>query len=134
MKQKLLYNDDYFNYLFILMRYGAGVINRRIRVKIFIYLEYDNIKFAVINDKKRNRLIVYVYEREDKFFKYLGQINIYGYYPKQVRKIFYSLQKKIQENAEYRERLLSSTITISRKQSQNYKWFIKSQSFKNGGK
>lgn len=124
-KDTLLYNDNYFNYLFILMRYGAGVIRRRKRKNgIFIYLGYENIRFAIINDKKHNRLMLFVYERDKKtrYFEYLGQINIYGYYPKQVRKILYNTQKKIQENDEYRQRLLNSTITISRKGANLYKW------------
>lgn len=107
------------------MKYGAEVERRRIRAKVFLFLQYDQVKLAVLNDKFRNRLIVFVYYKgleEGDLHEYVGQINIYGYYPRQVRKIFYSLQKKIRENTDgYRDRLKEKNITISRSRSQNYK-------------
>jgi len=120
-----IYTDSYFKFLFILMKYGAEVQRRRIRAKVFIFLQYDQVKLAILNDKFRNRLIVFVYYKgleEGDLHEYVGQINIYGYYPRQVRKIFYSLQKKIRENTDgYRDRLREKNITISRSRSHNYK-------------
>lgn len=124
MSKGAIYTDDYFRYLFILMKYGAEVERRRIRAKIFLFLQYDRVKLACLNDKKRNRLVVFVYykeEGENKFFEYLGQINIYGYYPKQVRKIFYNMQKKIRENTDgYRDKVREKLVTISKNKSYNY--------------
>jgi hypothetical protein len=128
MADTLLYNDNYFRYLFILMKYGADVKRRRIRATIFLFLEYKRVRFGIVNDKKKNRLLIFVYYKEtaeQKLFEYLGEVRIYGYYPKQVRKILYNLQKKIRENAEYRERIIKSPVTISRKRGQNYKRWIK---------
>lgn len=120
-----IYTDDYFKFLFILMKYGADVIRRRIRAKIFLFLQYEQVKLAILNDKKRNRLIIYVYYKglEDKdLFEYVGQVNIYGYYPRQVRKILYGLQLKIRENTDgYRDRLREKNITLSRSRAWNYK-------------
>ncbi len=123
-----IYTDEYFRYLFILMKYGADVERRRIRAKVFLFLQYERIKFAILNDKKRNRLIMFVYYKEDvenALHEYVGQINIYGYYPKQIRKIFYSLQKRIRDNENgYRDRLAEKSIVISRSRSWNYKRFM----------
>lgn len=120
-----IYTDDYFKFLFILMKYGADVIRRRIRAKIFLFLQYEQVKLAILNDKKRNRLIIYVYYKgleEKDLFEYVGQVNIYGYYPKQVRKILYGLQIKVRENTEgYRDRLREKNITLSRSRAWNYK-------------
>lgn len=120
-----IYTDSYFKFLFILMKYGADVVRRRIRAKMFLFLQYEQVKFAILNDKNRNRLIIYVYYKglEDKdLFEYVGQINIYGYYPRQVRKILYNLQKQIRENTDgYRDRLKTKNITLSRSRSWNYK-------------
>lgn len=132
MANNLLYNDNYFHYLFILMKYGAEVLRRRIRAKVFLFLEYERVRFGILNDKKKNRLLIFVYYKEtenQKLFKYLGEVRIYGYYPKQVRKILYNLQKKIRENDEYRERISKSSIAISRKAGQAYQRWIK----RNGG-
>lgn len=119
------YTDDYFRYLFILMKYGADVQRRRIRAKIFLFLQYEQVKFAILNDKKRNRLIMFVYYKEEAdkaLYEYVGQINIYGYYPKQVRKIFYGLQKKVRENIDgYRDELRLKNKTISKSRAHNYK-------------
>ena len=120
-----IYTDDYFKFLFILMKYGADVVRRRIRAKIFLFLQYEQVKLAILNDKRRNRLIIYVYYKglEDKdLFEYVGQVNIYGYYPRQVRKILYGLQIKVRENTEgYRDRLREKNITLSRSRAWNYK-------------
>jgi hypothetical protein len=120
-----IYTDNYFKYLFILMKYGADVIRRRIRVKMFIFLQYEQVKMAILNDSSNNRLVVYIYYKELKAedsFEYIGQVNIYGYYPRQVRKILYNLQKQIRENTDgYRDRLKNKNITISRSRSWNYK-------------
>lgn len=120
-----IYTDNYFKYLFILMKYGADVIRRRIRVKMFIFLQYEQVKMAILNDSSNNRLVVYIYYKELKaedFFEYVGQVNIYGYYPRQVRKILYNLQKQIRENTDgYRDSLKTKNITISRSRSWNYK-------------
>ena len=120
-----IYTDDYFKFLFILMKYGADVVRRRIRAKIFLFLQYEQVKLAILNDKRRNRLIIYVYYKglEDKdLFEYVGQVNIYGYYPKQVRKILYGLQIKVRENTDgYRDRLREKNITLSRSRAWNYK-------------
>jgi hypothetical protein len=110
------------------MKYGAGVLRRRIRAKIFLFLEYERVRFAILNEKKKNRLLIFVYYKEtqeQKLFKFLGEIRVYGYYPKQVRKILYTLQKKIRENDQYRERVSKSSVTISRKRGQAYKRWIK---------
>jgi len=119
------YTDDYFRYLFILMKYGADIQRRRIRAKIFLFLQYEQVKFAILNDKKRNRLIMFVYYKEEAdkaLYEYVGQINIYGYYPKQVRKIFYGLQKKVRENIDgYRDQLRIKNKTISKSRAYNYK-------------
>jgi hypothetical protein len=123
--QGAIYTDSYFRYLFILMKWGAEVQRRRIRVKIFLFLQYERVKLAILNDKKRNRLVMFVYykEAEDKAqYEFIGQINIFGYYPKQVRKILFGLQKRIRENTDgYRDRLKEKNITISRAVSWNYK-------------
>ncbi len=107
------------------MKWGAEVQRRRIRVKIFLFLQYERVKLAILNDKKRNRLVMFVYykEAEDKAqYEFIGQINIFGYYPKQVRKILFGLQKRIRENTDgYRDRLKEKNITISRAVSWNYK-------------
>ena len=120
-----IYTDSYFKFLFILMKYGADVFRRRIRAKIFLFLQYEQVKLAILNDKRRNRLIIYVYYKglEDKdLFEYVGQVNIYGYYPRQVRKILYGLQIKVRENTDgYRDRLREKSITLSRSRAWNYK-------------
>lgn len=125
MAQGAIYTDSYFRYLFILMKWGAEVQRRRIRVKIFLFLQYERVKLAILNDKKRNRLVMFVYykEAEDKAqYEFIGQINIFGYYPKQVRKILFGLQKRVRENTDgYRDRLKEKNITISRAVSWNYK-------------
>ena len=75
-----IYTDSYFKFLFILMKYGADVFRRRIRAKIFLFLQYEQVKLAIINDKKRNRLLIYVYYKgleEKDLFEYVGQVNIY---------------------------------------------------------
>ena len=119
------YSDEYFRYLFILMKWGADVQRRRIRAKIFLFLQYDRVKLAILNDKKRNKLVMFVYYKENTekaVYEYVGQINIFGYYPKQVRKILYGLQTKIRENTDgYRDRLKEKNITISRARAWNYK-------------
>ena len=120
-----IYTDSYFRFLFILMKYGADIERRRIRASIFLFLQYKQVKLAVLNDKKRNRLVVFVYYKKDEekaLFEYVGQVMIYGYYPRQVRKIFYNLQKKIRENENgYRERIAEKAIVISRSRAYNYK-------------
>ncbi len=119
-----IYTDNYFNYLHILMKYGAGVLRRRKRATIFIFLEYEKLRFGIVNDKKLKRLLVFVYYKkdEDSKFEPLGQINIHGYYPKQVRKILYEVQKKLRDNIDgYRDRLEQKTIVISRSSNFNYK-------------
>ena len=125
MAHGAIYTDSYFRYLFILMKYGSDVIRRRIRAKVFLFLQYEQVKLGILNDKKRNRLVMFVYykEEEDKAqYEFIGQINIFGYYPKQVRKILFGLQKKIRENTDgYRDRLKEKNITISRAVSWNYK-------------
>ena len=107
------------------MKWGAEVQRRRIRAKIFLFLQYDRVKFAILNDKKRNKLVMFVYYKEDSekaLYEYIGQINIFGYYPKQVRKILFGLQKQIRENTDgYRDRLKEKNITISRARAWNYK-------------
>jgi len=107
------------------MKYGSDVIRRRIRAKVFIFLQYDRVKLGILNDKKRNRLIMFVYYKEDDekaLYEYVGQINIFGYYPKQVRKILYGIQIKVRENTDgYRDRLKEKNITISRARAWNYK-------------
>ena len=119
------YTDEYFRYLFILMKWGAEVQRRRIRAKIFLFLQYEQVKFAILNDKKRNRLVMFVYYKEDSekaLYEYVGQINIFGYYPKQVRKILFGLQKKIRENTDgYRDKLKIKNNTISKSRAWNYK-------------
>ena len=119
------YSDEYFRYLFILMKWGADVQRRRIRAKIFLFLQYERVKLAILNDKKRNKLVMFVYYKENTekaVYEYIGQINIFGYYPKQVRKILYGLQTKIRENTDgYRDRLKEKNITISRARAWNYK-------------
>ena len=128
MADNLLYNDRYFHYLFILMKYGAGVRRRRIRVKTFLFLEYERIRFGIVNDKNKNRLLVFVYYKEteeQKLFEYLGEVRIYGYYPKQVRKIFYNLQKRIREDEQYRERVAKSSVTIIRKRGKAFQRWLK---------
>ena len=125
MAQGAIYTDSYFRYLFILMKWGADVQRRRIRVKIFLFLQYERVKLAILNDKKRDRLVMFVYYKEDEDkaqYEFIGQINIFGYYPKQVRKILFGLQKRIRENTDgYRDRLKEKNITISRAVSWNYK-------------
>ena len=125
MKTGASYTDEYFRYLYILMKWGAEVQRRRIRAKIFLFLSYDRVKFAILNDKKRNKLVMFVYYKEDSekaLYEYVGQINIFGYYPKQVRKILFGLQKQIRENTDgYRDRLKEKNITISRARAWNYK-------------
>lgn len=120
-----IYTDSYFKFLFILMKYGADVVRRRIRAKIFLFLQYEQVKLAILNDKSKNRLTIYVYYKgleEKDLFEYVGQVNIYGYYPRQVRKILYGLQIKIRENTEgYRDRLREKSITLSRSRAWNYK-------------
>lgn len=126
------YSDNYFNYLFILMRYASFVTRRRIKNKIFIFLEYSptedrkdgDIRIAILNDKRKNRLVLFIYtkDKEDIEFKYLGEIRIYGYYPKQVRKILYNIQKKIRENDKgYRDKITTKPVTISKARSAAYK-------------
>lgn len=107
------------------MKYGSNVLRRRIRARIFLFLQYERLKFAILNDKRKNRLVIFVYykeEDEEAFYEYVGQINIYGYYPKQVRKILYTIQNKIRENTDgYRDRLKTKNITISKSRNWNYK-------------
>ena len=107
------------------MKWGADVQRRRIRAKIFLFLQYDRVKLAILNDKKRNKLVMFVYYKEDSekaLYEYVGQVNIFGYYPKQVRKILFGLQKQIRENTDgYRDRLREKNITISRARAWNYK-------------
>jgi len=110
------------------MKYGAGVQRRRIRTKIFLFLEYNRVRLGIVNDKNKNRLLVFVYYKEteeQELFEYLGEVRIYGYYPKQVRKIFYNLQKRIREDVQYRERIAKSSVTISRKRGQAYQKWLK---------
>ena len=125
MAHGAIYTNSYFRYLFILMKYGSDVIRRRIRAKVFLFLQYDRVKLGILNDKKRNRLIMFVYYKEDDekaLYEYVGQINIFGYYPKQVRKILYGIQIKVRENTDgYRDRLKEKNITISRARAWNYK-------------
>lgn len=125
MAKVAIYTDDYFRYLFILMKYGSDIIRRRIRAKIFLFLQYDRVKFGILNDKNKNRLLMFVYykeDEEDSLYEYVGQINIYGYYPKQIRKILYGLQQKIRENTDgYRDKLKQKNITLSRSRAWNYK-------------
>ena len=125
MAKGAIYTDDYFRYLFILMKYGSEIIRRRIRAKIFLFLQYDRVKFGILNDKNKNRLLMFVYykeDEEDSLYEYVGQINIYGYYPKQIRKILYGLQQKIRENTDgYRDKLKQKNITLSRSRAWNYK-------------
>ena len=68
---------------------------------------------------------MFVYYKEDSekaLYEYVGQINIFGYYPKQVRKILYGLQKKIRDNTdEYRDKLKIKNNTISKSRAWNYK-------------
>lgn len=128
MENNLLYNDNYFKYLYILMRYGADVKRRRIRAKVFLFLEYERIRFGILNDKKKNRLLIFIYYKESeeqKLFEYLGEVRVYGYYPKQVRKIVYNLQKKIKEDNEYRERISKTTVIISRKRGKAFQRWLK---------
>lgn len=124
-----IYTDSYFRYLFILMRYGADIERRRRKGDIFIFLQYNRVKFAILNDKKRNRIMLLVYYKEDAekaFYEYVGQINIFGYYPKQIRKILYGLQKRIRDNEDgYRDRLQKKNITISRARAWNFKRYTK---------
>ena len=125
MAQGAIYTDSYFRYLFILMKYGADVVRRRIRAKVFLFLQYDSVKLGILNDKKRNRLVMFVYYKEpteNALYEYVGQINIFGYYPKQVRKILYGIQIKVRENTDrYRDRLREKNITISRSRAWNFK-------------
>lgn len=124
-KTGAIYTDGYFRYLYILMKYGADVVRRRIRAKVFLFLQYDSVKLGILNDKKRNRLIMFVYYKEpteNSLYEYVGQINIFGYYPKQVRKILYGIQIKVRENIDgYRDKLKEKNITISRSRAWNYK-------------
>lgn len=107
------------------MKYGSDIIRRRIRAKIFLFLQYDRVKFGILNDKNKNRLLMFVYykeDEEDSLYEYVGQINIYGYYPKQIRKILYGMQQKIRENIDgYRDKLKQKNITLSRSRAWNYK-------------
>lgn len=125
MAQGAIYTDSYFKYLFILMKYGSDVIRRRIRAKVFIFLQYDSVKLGILNDKKKNRLIMFVYYKkpeENALYEYVGQINIFGYYPKQIRKILYGIQIKVRENTDgYRDKLAQKNITVSRARAWNYK-------------
>lgn len=128
MNNNLLYNDNYFRYLYFLMRYGADIKRRRIRAKIFLFIEYERVRFGILNDKKRNRLVIFVYYKEtveQPLFVSLGEIRIYGYYPKQVRKILYNVQKRIKEEDEYRERVSKSSVTISRKRAKAFQRWTK---------
>jgi hypothetical protein len=124
-KPSTYFSDSYFRYLFILMKYGADVFRRRIRAKIFLFLQYDRVKLAVINDKKFNRLVIFAYykkEEEKALFEYVGLIKIYGYFPKQVRKIIYHLQKDIRENKDgFRDKLKHKDKIISRSIAWNYR-------------
>lgn len=129
--KNLEYNDSYFNYLFILMRYASFVTRRRIKVKEFIFLEYaptglrkdGDIRIIIINDRKRKALILFIYtlDKETDKFKPLGEARIYGYYPKQVRKILYNLQNKIRDDREYRQKFYEGIVTISRNRNYYYK-------------
>jgi hypothetical protein len=131
MHKGATYSDNYFNYLFILMRYASFVTRRRIKNKILLFLEYSptgdikdgDIRFVIINDKNKNRLLMFVYTKTevDDVFKYLGEVRIFGYYPKQVRKILYNVQKKIREEDEYRNKIAKKPVTISKARSSAYK-------------
>lgn len=128
------YSDNYFNYLFVLMRYASFITRRRIKNKLFLFLEYSptgnikegDIRFVILNDKIRNRLTLFIYDKTEQSieFEYLGEVRIYGYYPKQVRKILYNLQKKIREDADYRDKIIKKTVVISRARAANYKRWI----------
>jgi len=131
MHKGATYSDNYFNYLFILMRYASFVTRRRIKNRILLFLEYSptgdikdgDIRFVIINDKNKNRLLMFVYTKTevDDVFKYLGEVRIFGYYPKQVRKILYNVQKKIREEDEYRNKIAKKPVTISKARSAAYK-------------
>jgi hypothetical protein len=131
MHKGATYSDNYFNYLFILMRYASFVTRRRIKNRILLFLEYSptgdikdgDIRFVIINDKNKNRLLMFVYTKTevDDVFKYLGEVRIFGYYPKQVRKILYNVQKKIREEDEYRNKIAKKPVTISKARSSAYK-------------
>jgi hypothetical protein len=134
MHKGATYSDNYFNYLFILMRYASFVTRRRIKNKILLFLEYSptgdikdgDIRFVIINDKSKNRLVMFVYTKTeiDDVFKYLGEVRIFGYYPKQVRKILYNVQKRIREEDEYRNKIAKKPVTISKARGSNYKKWI----------
>lgn len=125
--KKLLYNDNYFRYLFILLRHGSMVTRRRIVHEKMIFVEYqDRVRFAILNDKNKNRLIVFCYLQQEGRIEYdfIGEMRIFGYYPKQVRKILYYKHKEILEDGEFRERLSTSTVVISKKRARSYKRWL----------
>ena len=68
---------------------------------------------------------MFVYYKKDcqkAIYEDVGQISIFGYYPKQVRKILYGLQKKVRENTDgYRDKLKIKNNTISKSRAWNYK-------------
>ncbi len=100
-----------------------------------LFLEYSptgdikdgDIRLVLLNDKKRNRLLIFCYIKNSKtkYYEYLGEIRIYGYYPKQIRKILYNVQKKIRENTDgYRDKIIEKPVTISRGRAFAFKRWI----------
>ena len=89
----------------------------------FLELEYDSIKWGIINDKTNNRLVCFLYEREGSSFKYTNIIRIHGYYPRQIRKIIFTITERLKNDGEYKKAFLDRGIDVSKNRSESFKRF-----------